>query len=100
MKYREWDSNPQPSGFTTHMVDTGKTVVMYIKTKSVHFDAMTITVVMVGKICTFFLWEGQGHFWIRIKFHLGREKEGIRGGMGKKPKMRVIFTKFPLFSKI
>ena len=34
---------------------------MYIKTKSVHFDAMTITVVMVGKfVSTFFLWEGQG----------------------------------------
>ena len=48
---------------------------MYIKTKSVHFDAITITVVMLGKfVCTFFLWEGQGHFWIRIKFHLGRAK--------------------------
>ena len=25
MKYREWDPNPQPSGLTTHMFDTGKT---------------------------------------------------------------------------
>ena len=73
--------------------------MMYIKMKSVHFDAMTITVVMLGKfVCTFFLWEGQGHFWIKIKFLLGMAKG--RRGMGEKPKMRVIFAKFPLFSKI
>ena len=36
---------------------------MYIKIKSVHFDAMTETLVMLGKfVCTFVLWEGQGHF--------------------------------------
>ena len=29
---------------------------MYIKTKSIHFDAMTITLLMLGKfVCTFFM---------------------------------------------
>ena len=49
---------------------------MYIKTKSVHFDAMTITVVMLGKfVCPFFLWEGQGHFL---------DKDQISSGEGKR----------------
>ena len=48
---------------------------MYIKTKSVHFDAMIITVVYVGKICTFFLSEGQGHFL---------DKDQISSGGGKR----------------
>ena len=40
-------------------------------------------------------------FWgIRIKFHLGRAKGRVKGGMVEKPKMRVIFAKFPLLSKI
>ena len=35
---------------------------------------------MLGKfVSTFFLWEGQGHLWIRIKFHWGWQKEGVRG---------------------
>ena len=38
---------------------------------------MTLAVIMLGKfVGTIFLWEGQGHFWIRIKFHLGMA-EGI-----------------------
>ena len=37
---------------------------------------------------------------IRIKFHWGGQKERIRGGMGEKPKMSIIFAKFPLLSKI
>ena len=48
----------------------------------------------------FFSREDQGHFLgIRIKFHLGRAKGRSKGGMGEKPKMRVIFAKFPLLSK-
>ena len=63
---------------------------------------MPIIVVMVGKfVCTFFLWEGQGHFFgISIKFCLRRAKGRGKRGMGEKPKMRVIFAQFPLFSKI
>ena len=51
----------------------------------------------------FFLWEGQGHFLggIRIKYHLVSAKEwGKRSVWRKKPKMRPIFAKLPLFSKI
>ena len=48
---------------------------MYIKMKSVHFDAMKITVVMLGKfVCTFFLWEGQGHFLDKDQISSGEEK--------------------------
>ena len=69
--------------------------------KTVHFDAMTITVVYVGKIYLyFFLKERSMTFWIRIKFHLGRAKGRGKRGYGVKPKMRVIFAKFQLFSKI
>ena len=73
---------------------------MHIKTKSVHFDAMTKTVVMLGNLYFFLMGRSRTFSWIRIKFNLGRQKEGVRGGMGEKPKMRVIFAKFPLFSKI
>ena len=54
---------------------------MYIKAQSVHFDAMTITVVMLGKlICTFSYAKVKDTLGgIRIKFHLGRAK-----GRGKK----------------
>ena len=49
---------------------------MYIKTKTVHFDAMKITVVILGKfVCTFFLWERQGHFL---------DKNQISSGDGKR----------------
>ena len=36
----------------------------------------------------------------KIKFHLGRTKGRGKKGYGEKPKMRVIFAKFPLLSKI
>ena len=37
--------------------------VMYMKTKSVHFDAMTITLVMLGKfVCTFSYGKVKGIF--------------------------------------
>ena len=40
-------------------------------------------------------------FWIRIKFHLGRAKaRGKSGVWGAKPKLRYLFAKFPLLSKI
>ena len=53
---------------------------MYIKAKTVHFDAMTITVVMFGKfVCTFFLWESQ-HFLDKDQISSGEgQKEGVRG---------------------
>ena len=48
----------------------------------------------MGRSRTFF-------FEIRIKFHLRRAKgRGKRGVWGKKSKMRIIFAKFPLLSKI
>ena len=74
---------------------------MYIKTKSVHFDAMTVTS-YVGKICLYFFLMGRSRifFGIMIKFHLGRAKGRGRRGYGEKLKMRVIFANFPLFSKI
>ena len=74
---------------------------MYIKTKSGHFDAMTITVVMLGKfVCTFFLREGEGHFWDKNQISSGEGKWKGKSGYGGEPKMRVNFAKFPLFSKI
>ena len=73
---------------------------MYIKTKSVHFDAMTITVVMLGKfVCTFFLWEGQGHFWIRIKFHLGRAQGKGKRGYGGEAQNEGYFCKIPIIQQ-
>ena len=62
---------------------------------------------LAWKCFTFFHWlyvflmgRSRVFFWIRIKFHQGRAKEGVRWGTGKKPKMRVIFEKFPLLNKI
>ena len=58
---------------------------MYIKTKIVHFDAMTLTVIMLGKfVCTFFLWEGQGHFLDKDQFSSGDGKmKGYEGVWGE-----------------
>ena len=55
--------------------------VMYIKTKSVHFDAMTITVVLLGKFVLFSYGKVKDIFvGIRIKFHLGMTKgKGYEG---------------------
>ena len=58
-------------------------MVMYVKTKSVHFDVMTITVVMLGKfVCTFSYGKVKDIFWIRIRFHLGRTKGRGKRGYG------------------
>ena len=56
----------------------------------------------IGNICLYFiLWEGQGHFWgDKDQLLLGRAKGRGKRGYGEKPKMRVMFAKFPLFSKI
>ena len=57
----------------------------------------------ISSLIVLFLMKGQQHFCleIRIKFHLGRAKGmGKRGGLGEKPKIRVIFAKSPLLSKI
>ena len=49
----------------------------------------------------FFLWEGQACFFEqRPNFIWEGQKEGVRGSMGEKPKMRVTFAKIPLLSKI
>ena len=45
-----------------------------------------------GKVKDFFRGKDQ--------IYMGWQKEGVRGAMGQKTKMRAIFTKFPLLSKI
>ena len=68
---------------------------MYIKPKSVHFDAMTITVVMFGKFVLFSYGKVKDIFWDKDQISSGEgkgQKEGVRGGMGEKPKMRDIFA--------
>ena len=45
--------------------------------------------------------EAQWHFFgLGSNFIWGGQKKKVRGAMGKKPKMRLIFAKFPLLSKI
>ena len=63
---------------------------------------MTITIVMLGKFaCSFFLWEGQGHFFgIRIKFHLGRAKGRGKREYGGEAQNEGYICKSPLFNKI
>ena len=53
----------------------------------------------VGKICTFFLWEGQGHFWIRIWFHLGRAKGRGKRGYGGEAPNEGYFCKIPIIQQ-
>ena len=59
---------------------------------------MALTAVMLRKfVCTFSYGKIKGIFGgIRIKFHLGGQKVGVRRGMEEKPKMRVIFCKIPI----
>ena len=66
---------------------------MYIKTQKCSFWCNDKNCSYVGKICTFFLWKGQGHFWgIRIKIHLGRPKgRGKRENGGRSPKWGGVF---------
>ena len=49
--------------------------------------------------CTFFLWEGQGHFWIRIKFHLEREKGRGKRGYGGEVQNEGYFCKIPIIKQ-
>ena len=61
---------------------------------------MTITVAMLGKfVCTFFLWEGQGHFGIKIKFHPGRAKGRGEREYGGKAKNEGYFCKIPIIKQ-
>ena len=61
--------------------------VMYIKTKSVHFDAMTITVVCWENLFELLSYgKVKDIFWIRIKFHLGRAKRRGNRRYGGSPK--------------
>ena len=70
---------------------------MYIKTKCVQFDALTITIVMLGKfVCTFFLMGRSRTFLgIRIKFHLGRAKGRGKTGYGGEAQNEGYFCKIP-----
>ena len=71
---------------------------MYIKTKSVHFDAMTITS-YVGKICLyFFLMVKDIFWWIRIKFHWGAKGRGNREYGGRSSK-KGYFCNIPIFKQ-
>ena len=53
---------------------------------------MTITVVMLGKIVLFSYVKVKDIFGGIRTLQWGGQKEGVTGGMGEKPKMRVIFT--------
>ena len=75
--------------------------VMYIRTKSDHFDAMTITVVMLGKfICTFFLMgRSRTFFGQGSNFIWGWQKEGVRGSMGGEAQNEGYFYKIPIIQQ-
>ena len=79
-----------------------------------HFDAMTITVVMFGKFVLFssgkvknFFWiriKFYGKvkdiiFWIRIKFHLGRAKGRGKRGYGGEAQNEGHFCKIPIIQQ-
>ena len=50
--------------------------------------------------CTFFLWEGQGHFFgIRIKFHLGRANGRGKKGYGGEAQNEGYSCKIPIIKK-
>ena len=69
---------------------------MYIKTKSVHFDAMTITVIMLGKFVLFPHGKVKDIFWIRIKFHLGMAKGMGKSKYGGEAQNQGYFCKIPI----
>ena len=50
--------------------------------------------------CTFSYGKVRDFFRDKDQISSGRAKEGVREGMGEKPKMRVNFAKFPTLSKI
>ena len=64
--------------------------------------ALTWKLLIIGLLlCTFFLWEDQGHFLENDQISSGVDKKkGSEGGIGGEAWMRVIFAKFPLLSKI
>ena len=73
---------------------------MYIKPISVHFDAMTITAVRLGKFGFFFLIGRSRTFWgIRIKFHLGREEGRGKREYGGKAQNEGYFCKIPIIKQ-
>ena len=69
--------------------------ILHLKKKSQKMFHISSPIVLFsyGKV--------KDNFWgYESNFIWGEQKEGVRGGMGKKPKMTVIFAKFPLLSKI
>ena len=73
---------------------------MYIKTKNVLFDAMTITLVMLGKyVCTFCIGRSRTFFWIRITFHQGRPKGRGKRGYGGEAQNEDYFCKIPIIQQ-
>ena len=56
----------------------------------------------IARKCTIFLHQLYFFSYGKVKhvFFWGGQKEGVRGSMGEKPKMRVNFAKIPLLSKI
>ena len=73
---------------------------MYIKTKSVHFDAMTITVVMLANLFVLFSYgKVKGIFWIRIIFHLGMAKGRGKWGYGGEGQNEAYFCKIPIIQQ-
>ena len=71
---------------------------MYIKTKSVHFDAMTITVVMLGKF-VLLMGKSRTFFWIWIEFHLGRAKGKGKRGYGGEAQNAGYFCEIPIIQQ-
>ena len=70
---------------------TQKTIPEENSCKMFHIS-IPIVLFLMGRSKTF--------LGIRIKFHLGKIKEGVRGSMGRSPKWGVFFAKFQLLSKI
>ena len=74
-----------------HVSYIGIIIYYILATRSYHHISSTIVL---------FLKERSRIFLINIKFYLGRTKRrGKREVWGKKPKMSIIFAKFPLLSK-
>ena len=62
---------------------------------------MTISVVMLAKfVCTFFLWEDQGHFLGKgLNVIWGGQKEGVRGSMGGEAQNESTVCKIPIIKQ-
>ena len=71
---------------------------MYIKTQSVHFDAMTITLVMLGKFVLFLM--GRSRTFLdkdQISYGEGKRK-GVRG-YGGEAQNEGYFCKIPIIQQ-